>query len=630
MQVAGISALLLCACLALTLYFQHNAKNIAEYSLPSALHATRLANGIEESSSILRSWVLLGGVDRREQRQRVWNDQIVPAMNNLDIYNNNSSQQDFVNFRSSILQLQDSQWWVEDMAAALGNNPARLMYERELLPMFNNIQRSLVGLHWSFTKDKNVSAIQLATAESQRKLSEAIRQLSEAVRTGEVVEIDEFRKESKSVRLLLEQLSNDNSTNNETRSLLLWIVREYRAYESLADQIIAIRESDDWNRALYTLRYETEPQALVVKNALIQRQLKQNAVLHQDVNQGAHISRVSSILMWTFVVGLAISAWHIAKKHANRLATPIMALAKASDQLVDGTETTPKLEIEAPSEIAHLLERFNYMRRQLTSRTRSLENANNELQEYTHIITHDLKAPLINIKGHTGLIKTQLDTLREFAKNKKNTDQTVREEVIDNMDNMIPESMKYIDLSISKTNTLVNGVLDKSRVLFRTNSFQTVDTNKLLNQVTALFSHRFQSVKFQCNHLPDIYADPFLLEHIFTNLIDNALKYLDEGRDGVIEVGGELLVDEARFYIRDNGIGMGDSSVDIFKLFIQAENSGSGSGVGLALVKTMLEKMGGKIWYESNVEFGTTFYFNIAQQQEIIHHPYSSGVDFSD
>jgi len=116
--------------------------------------------------------------------------------------------------------------------------------------------------------------------------------------------------------------------------------------------------------------------------------------------------------------------------------------------------------------------------------------------------------------------------------------------------------------------------------------------------------------------MPVIRSDPFLMEHIFSNLIDNALKYLDDKREGQIVIGGEKRDDEAHFFVRDNGIGLGDSSIDVFKLFKQADDANKGAGVGLALVKTMLAKLGGKIWHESNDTHGTTFTFCVPLDYE--------------
>ena len=131
--------------------------------------------------------------------------------------------------------------------------------------------------------------------------------------------------------------------------------------------------------------------------------------------------------------------------------------------------------------------------------------------------------------------------------------------------------------------------------------------NKLLKQVAALFSHRFDEVDFQCDELPVIRTDPFLMEHIFSNLIDNALKYLDADRAGRIAIGGEKSKGEAHFFVQDNGIGLNEPSIDVFKLFRQADDASKGTGVGLALAKTMLAKLGGRIWYTPNAEHGVTF-----------------------
>ena len=137
----------------------------------------------------------------------------------------------------------------------------------------------------------------------------------------------------------------------------------------------------------------------------------------------------------------------------------------------------------------------------------------------------------------------------------------------------------------------------------------TGDLNDLVEQVIALFSHRFGDVEFRQEVMPTVRTDPFLMEHVFSNLVDNALKYLDPSRAGEIVIGGEKDEDEAHFFVRDNGIGLNEDNIDVFKLFKQADETNKGAGVGLALVTTMLAKLGGRIWHESNDVHGTTFMF---------------------
>jgi len=309
---------------------------------------------------------------------------------------------------------------------------------------------------------------------------------------------------------------------------------------------------------------------------------------------------------------LCIIAFLIARTSSVRLIAPIEALSQASEQLAIQDNHPIQLPVAGPREIAHLTERFNSMSRELTNRSIDLQHANTELQEYTHIITHDLKPPLINIKGHAGLIKNQLLKLEDLAINNNIQDQDLRNSLLETVTQEVPESVHYIDLSIAKTNVLIGGVLDNSRLLFRSIKLEKIDMKQLLDQVVVLFSHRLAKVDFKCEPLPTILTDPFLMEHIFSNLIDNALKYLSEDRKGKVEIKVETNESEVVFFISDNGIGLHDTQIDVFKLFKQANTDNSGAGIGLSLVKTMLAKLGGRIWHQTNKEgHGATFVFSL-------------------
>jgi signal transduction histidine kinase len=114
--------------------------------------------------------------------------------------------------------------------------------------------------------------------------------------------------------------------------------------------------------------------------------------------------------------------------------------------------------------------------------------------------------------------------------------------------------------------------------------------------------------------LPVILSDAVALEQIFSNLLDNAIKYLEPSRKGSIAISFEILSDEITFSVRDNGRGIeGPDRHKVFEIFRRARNVGDerGLGMGLAYVKTTLRKMGGVIWFESGIESGTVFYFRL-------------------
>ena len=611
LQIAGIAGLLLCACLTMIAYFQHGSATIADVRLPASMASARLVNGIEASNNLLRSWVLLGDRASVEGRGRTWETEILPAIRELEVLVDDDESGSIATLRQKLELLRDSQWWVEDIAATVGNAPARLIYERDLLPIYHRIQRAVIGLDGDPTGDRQVDEIRLAVADTHQSLSEAVRQLSEVVRTGSVAEIKDFGDGSQVVEEMLDRLSGRISPSGDARPLLDWILREYRVYEHLAHETISIRQSDDWNRALYILRTDTEPLVRDVKKELNTLQTRHNVLLQNDVSRSALISQVGSVLTFSMIIGLGVVAWAIARIRSNRLAEPIEALTTASNQLARSHDRPVQLPVAGPREIAHLTDRFNYMSRELTTRTKDLQYANRELQEYTHVITHDLKPPLINIKGHAELIRDQVGVLRDAATDETVSEDELRATVLQTVGGDIPESVRFIDLSIVKTNKFIGGVLDNSRLLFRETDIVEIDMKRLLEQVVAVFSHRLDGVDCHFGDLPSIRADIFLIEHIFSNLIDNALKYLDPARPGVIHIAGSADDSRAQFFISDNGIGLGDATINIFKLFRQVDDSSSGNGIGLALVKTMLAKLGGRIWCEPNDPHGTRFIFCI-------------------
>ncbi|MDB5478814.1 MAG: integral rane sensor signal transduction histidine kinase, partial [Alphaproteobacteria bacterium] len=119
--------------------------------------------------------------------------------------------------------------------------------------------------------------------------------------------------------------------------------------------------------------------------------------------------------------------------------------------------------------------------------------------------------------------------------------------------------------------------------------------------------------------LPSIYADELAIEQIFSNVIENAVKYLDPQRPGEIEIAGTAYHDEVIYAIRDTGRGIKPQDADkVFDIFRRARNTGNvrGNGMGLAFVKATIRKMGGRIWYDSEYDKGTIFYISLPRQMK--------------
>lgn len=226
------------------------------------------------------------------------------------------------------------------------------------------------------------------------------------------------------------------------------------------------------------------------------------------------------------------------------------------------------------------------------------ERKNAELERFTYTVSHDLKSPLITIKGFLGF-------LRDDAKtgNIKRLDADIQR----------------ISNAADKMQRLLNDLLELSRIGRLVNEAQPINFNKLISEVLELLHGRIHEGNIRVSvdeNLPDIYGDRPRLFEVLQNLIDNAAKFMGDQPDPCIEIGQQGTVDDGTpiFFVRDNGIGIDLKFKDrIFGLFDKLDPRTEGTGIGLALVKRIVEFHGGSIWVESELGKGATFYFTIPQ-----------------
>jgi signal transduction histidine kinase len=220
----------------------------------------------------------------------------------------------------------------------------------------------------------------------------------------------------------------------------------------------------------------------------------------------------------------------------------------------------------------------------------SLEKQNKELNEYAHMVSHDLKAPLRSI-----------DTLINWF-------------IEDNtalMNDANTKSLKLILSNVEKMDFLIKGILDYSAIERQLSDDRLIDLNVLVDDLLITMSIQ-SNVTIKINNvLPKVKGNDFRIKQLFQNLIQNAIKYNDKDKV-IIEIGSTENDEEFNFYIKDNGMGIPDAYKDkIFNIFSKLENNDSSSGIGLAIVKKIVEFYHGKIWLESQMNVGTTFYVTI-------------------
>jgi signal transduction histidine kinase len=221
-----------------------------------------------------------------------------------------------------------------------------------------------------------------------------------------------------------------------------------------------------------------------------------------------------------------------------------------------------------------------------------LKNKNKNLEEYAHIVSHDLKSPLRNIS-----------TLIEW----------VKEDNINKLDKTTLRNIQQIELSLEHMEKLINDVLEYSSIEQNLVKKSLINIDKLLNNIIEVINVP-KNMIIKIGKMPNkIYTDKTKIKQVFQNLITNAIKYNDK-KTGIITIDYTDLENEHQFTIADNGIGIDKRYFSkIFKTFQVLNKTHKSTGIGLSIVKKIIKVLKGKIWLESEIRKGTTFYFTVSK-----------------
>jgi len=231
-----------------------------------------------------------------------------------------------------------------------------------------------------------------------------------------------------------------------------------------------------------------------------------------------------------------------------------------------------------------------------------LESKNAELERFTYTVSHDLKSPLVTITGFLGYLEK--DALSGDRQKIKGT-------------------IERITLAARKMQSLLNDLLELSRIGRMMNLPENVPFDEVIKEALERVRGHLEARQAQINvqsDLPVVYGDRARLVEVMQNLIDNSTKYSEPGSIPCIEIGTEKGTQgQSIFFIRDNGIGIEAQFHErIFGLFNKLDPQTDGTGIGLTLVKRIIEVHGGKIWVESEPGKGATFYFTLPNSPETI------------
>ena len=232
---------------------------------------------------------------------------------------------------------------------------------------------------------------------------------------------------------------------------------------------------------------------------------------------------------------------------------------------------------------------LNHMAEQLSKNISLLERSNEELDQFAHIVSHDMKSPLRGISNVVSWIEE------------------------DHKQELSPKVDQYLHIikeRIARAESLIQGILSYARIDKEDVEKETVDLNLLVHEVLENLPTE-GNVKVEVSHLPIVYSEKFLLFQVFSNLIGNAIKYNDK-EDGLIKIYSEEHLTEYEFFVEDNGVGIAPAyHKKIFLIFqtLADKDAFAGTGVGLAIVKKILDSKKKSIRLTSTPGKGSTFSF---------------------
>jgi signal transduction histidine kinase len=334
----------------------------------------------------------------------------------------------------------------------------------------------------------------------------------------------------------------------------------------------------------------------------------------------ANTIQIIKLLSLVYFVGVILIVPITILVVVRGIINPIQRTAFMMRQIAREKDFTKMLNVESQDEIGDLASSFNEMTTNLQKTTTSidnlnqeiaerkkaeqrqaelleqLENINQELKEFAYVVSHDLKAPLRGIK-----------TLVEW----------ITTDYADKLDDNGKEQMNLLTCRTDRMQNLIDGILQYSRIGRIEEEKVAVNLNELVSEVIDMIAPPENITITIENELPTIECEQTRILQVFQNLLSNAVKYMDKPK-GLIKVGCVELDGFWEFYVADNGPGIEEKHFEkIFQLFqtLAPRDECESTGIGLTIIKKIVEMYGGKIWVQSKVSEGSTFFFTLPKQE---------------
>jgi signal transduction histidine kinase len=241
----------------------------------------------------------------------------------------------------------------------------------------------------------------------------------------------------------------------------------------------------------------------------------------------------------------------------------------------------------------------------------ALASKNKELEQIVYVASHDLRSPLVNVQGFSKELSQDFADVHKIIETGTLTEQN-KEKLALLLKEDIPEALQFIQTSALKMDSLLSGLLKISRLGRAAIDIKPLEMNKLIRDVADNFEFQTQRdhIDIQLGVLPPCCGDLSQVHQVFSNLVGNAIKFMSPDRPGIISISGYQEGGKSIYCVKDNGIGIADKhKIKIFEIFHQlSPQTTDGEGLGLTIVRMILERHKGEIWLDTNPDYGSSFY----------------------
>ncbi len=341
----------------------------------------------------------------------------------------------------------------------------------------------------------------------------------------------------------------------------------------------------------------------------------------------AETIRVRILWLALIMAGVILIAYVLAFRFQSLISLPILTLANVTKRISHDIDYSIRVKRLERDEIGVLYDGFNTMleKIQLWEKKRDeaeaeqqrllveLEAKNKELEQVVYVASHDLRSPLVNIQGFGQELSYSIKEVDTLLHGLETTSNDRKAEISAILREDVLESLKFIQSSTAKMDGLLSGLLRLSRIGRVSTTFELIDMNRLVLEVSHAFEFHLKEAggTLTVENLPSCFGCELEINQVFSNLINNAIKYRDPKRALQIKISGSVTQSgkSAVYGVEDNGIGIPREYQDkIFQIFHRLRpDDTDGEGLGLAIVLKIVQQHNGKVAVESTLGKGSCF-----------------------